>query len=159
MKTIKNAPFYLIIVAIVKEQIINCGTILKVGEEWIVDQSQMRTTGYDRSDEFYVMKRSPISFMGYNVFKVPVKSFELQVKTIVPKYKVGDVVIRKDAVQQTIASRVSSYNLSHGSIWYQDEWGDSQGLASGHLEEDIRLATPEEIERCKWALERKYSKA
>jgi hypothetical protein len=158
MKTIKNAPFYLIIVAVVKEQIQNCGTTFKIGEEWMVDQSQMRTAGYDKPDEMYVGKRSPISFMGFNIFKVPVDKFELKVKTIVPKFKVGDVVIHIKANNQTIAQRISSYNLSNGTIWYQDEWGDSQGLASGYLEEDIRLANEDECKRSGWALERTYSK-
>ena len=160
MKTVKNAPFYLIIVVVVQEDFTHCGCKFVKGEQWFVDQSQTRTSGYDKDDEVYVMKRSPISFMGFNVFKLPISKFShFAVKTIKPMFKVGDVVILKKATEQTIAFNVSSYNLSHGgSIWYQDSWGDSQGYASGHLEEDIRLATPEEVERSKWALDRKYEK-
>ena len=158
MKTIKNAPFYLVIVAVVKEQFKNCSTAFKVGEEWVVEQSCIRTPGYDKANEIFVKKRSSVSFMGYEVFKVEMDKFDFKVKTIVPNFKVGDIVIRKDAVAQTIASRVSSYSLSNGTVWYQDEWGDSQGLASGNEDAELRLATPSEIKKNSWALERKYEK-
>jgi hypothetical protein len=159
MKTIKNAPFYLVIVAVINETFKHLGHEFIKGDQWVVDQSQMRTAGYDKADEVYVIRKSPVSFMGYNVFKLPENKFShYSVKTVIPKFKVGDIVMHINGGSSAIPSRISSYSLSHGSIWYQDEWGDSQGLASGNMEEYLRLATPEEIKKSSWALERKYTK-
>lgn len=159
MKTVKNAPFYLVIVAVINESFKHLGQDFTKGEQWFVDQSCIRTSGYDKADEVYVKRRSPVSFMGYNVFKLSKDMFShFAVKTIIPKFKVGDIVMHIKAGTPAIASRISSYNLLNDTIWYQDTFGDATGLASGHVEEDIRLATPEEIEKSSWALERNYSK-
>jgi len=158
MKTIKNAPFYLIIIAVVKEDFTHLNRKFAKGDEWSIDQSQTRTPGYDKADEVYVVKRSHISFMGFEVYRVPMKNFELQVKTITPKYKVGDIIIHKSAGSQAIPMRIASYELTCGEIWYQSDFGESQEMAHGMLESCSRLADEAECKRSGWALERTYKK-
>jgi len=144
MKTKDNMPFYLVVFAVLTEDYKPLNHItLKKGESLVVDQDATYTPGYDKPTDVFVKKKGT---MGYDVYKVPMNKLRFKVKKLVPKFKVGEVVIDNKSQRQDNAFRVASYNQAFDSIWYQDNWGHSQGLASGRMEYNIRKATPQEIE-------------
>lgn len=74
---------------------------------------------------------------------------EINVQKIFLRFKRGDIVIRKDADKETIPTVISSHTLNNTYIWYQDTWGDYTNCSSGHDQETIRLASPQEIQQHK----------
>lgn len=156
MKTIKNAPFYLCIVGVFKEdwEFSSCFKFKK-GDEVIIDQTGSRTPGYT-SDKDVMVGR--MGLQGFDCFNVPLEKLELKVKTIIPKFNIGDYFIHKNAGKQSMPSKISSYDYRMGSIWYQDEWGDKNNMASGLMEDNARLATDEECERVGVKVSRTYIK-
>lgn len=137
-------PFYLVIFAVLQEDYNPLSNVtLKKGESLVVDQDATYTPGFDKSDIVFLKKKG---VLGYDVYRVPMDKLKFRVRKLVPKYKVGEVVIDNRSKRQDNAFRVASYFQTHDSIWYQDNWGESQGLASGRMEYNIRKATEQEIE-------------
>ena len=157
MKTEKNAPFYLCIIGVFKEDYPFSSYLeFKKGEEVVIMQDDTRTPGYTSKEDVMIGRLDAVS--GFNCNYVPLDKLELKVKTIYPKFKVGDYIIHKNAGKQALPERISSYNYRMGSIWYQNEWGDKNNMASGLLEEYARFATDEECERIGVKVKRIYSK-
>src|SRR6185369_4188944 len=166
--TLENAPFYLVIVAVLKEDIKIMGTTFKKGEEFVVDQETMRTKGYTPEDAVFLKRRNAISSMGVDVFYMQFSTLEFKVKTIFPEFKIGDLIMRKSKIKvndivieqntsRFIPQKIGSYNLGNdGTIWYSTEFGDKTGTMSGFYESDIRLATAEEAQKAGYNMKISY---
>lgn len=76
-----------------------------------------------------------------NIVRVDINYVQTFVKILIPKFKIGDVLVNKDG---TAPHRVYAYGIVHARIWYRDGWSEATGYESGRSEDDLRLATAEE---------------
>ena len=84
-----------------------------------------------------------------NIHGIPKDKVELFVKLVVPKFKVGQVV--KTEGGKNDSYRIWRYYLCQGRIRYRDGWSVATGCASGKSEEDLELATGDDLD-C-WGIE------
>lgn len=79
-----------------------------------------------------------------NIIPISLDKVELLCQLIVPKYKLGDIVVKKDARDECGIFRIYEYTLLQGKIWCRDSWSVATDLEGGVFEENLRLATDEE---------------
>jgi hypothetical protein len=92
-----------------------------------------------RDNEFNLMRRD---MFGIVSFSVPKSLCTCVFKVVKSQFEPGQIVIKKGC---EIPFRITSIKWHRVDFWLQDGWGDSQNLASGAMESDVRLATDEEI--------------
>lgn len=108
---------------------------------------------YPISDSHHSYDEKMISIMvstnmGCNIANVQKNHVDLFVKEVVPKFKLGQIVAKKDGGQPF---RIYGCSLLQGRMWYQDGWSLATGFASGRHEEDLKEAT--EKESSSWEVE------
>lgn len=118
-----------------------CLDELKEGEEYPISDN------HNFCDEKMILIMISTN-MGCNIASVPKNHVDLFVKEVVPKFKLGQIVSKKNGGQPF---RIYGYSLIQGSVWYQDGWSFATECASGCYEEDLREAT--EIENSSWEIE------
>jgi len=70
-------------------------------------------------------------------YKVPCFTVVLTVMATMPKFDIGDKVRIKSDKTDTISFIISSLKPTNGSFWYQSEWGDTQNVWDGAMEEKL----------------------
>jgi hypothetical protein len=111
---------------------------LKHGELYPIDTT--KTILNDRH-EFNLLKRD---IFGIASFSVPKNLCACVFKVVRSRFDVGQIVIKKGT---EIAFRIYSMKWSDVDFWCQNGWGEANGFASGAYEDDLELASDEQIER------------
>ncbi len=143
----KNEPVYHVPYVRIREdiKIMHLLDKLKAGQEFPIHDEHSFVSQWTpfNAEEIEIMVHD---FMGCNITKVPLARVDMFVNRIIPKFKLGDVVLGKEGKGKKSAWRVFEYTLSQGKVWYRDGWGVATNHESGMTEENLRLATKEEAE-------------
>jgi hypothetical protein len=103
----------------------------KKGEEFVIDDDNM--TLHNPDNEVSIIQHSQYA---NNIWTVPMEVVEMFVKVVKPKYKIGDIVLKKGTM---LPFRIFEYSLSCGQIWYRDGWSMVTDYAGGATENNIDL--------------------
>jgi len=143
----KNEPVYHIPYVRIREDIkvFHLSEKLLAGQEFPIHDEHSFVSSFTpfKSDEIEIMVHDII---GCNITKVPLARVDMFVNRIIPKFKLGDIVMGKEGKGKKSAWRVLEYTISQGRVWYRDGWGVATNCESGMTEENLRLATKEEAE-------------
>jgi hypothetical protein len=131
--TLKNQKmYYLPCVRFIKNfQSYNSSPKFKKGQEFAIYED---TLGVDKPD-FEICLIQHTDF-GNNIRCAPVDVVETFVRLVKPKFKIGDVVLKRGT---ELPFRIFEHQMMTGRIWYREGWSLVSGCEGGATEDKLDL--------------------
>jgi hypothetical protein len=131
--TLKNQKvYYLPCVRFIADfQSYSSSPVFKKGQEFPIFED---TLALDKPDsEICIIQYSDFA---NNIWRIPVSVVETFVKLIKPKFKIGDIVLKKGT---ELPFRIFEHQIMTGRIWYREGWSLVSGCEGGATEDKLDL--------------------
>lgn len=130
---INEAAYYIPVVIALEDIKTTCGTLEK-DKEYPISMDNYFYGDIKPETHVFVMKNTKHAC---NILPVKISDkIRMSVKTIMPKFKLGDIVCGLDGKSPF---RIYQYTIVHDEVWYRDGWGVGTNCESGRTESNIRL--------------------